>query len=54
VAIEIRYWLIKEIKAELSIFNIMGNDSLAALSHLAAGKSQYLQNLHGRMKDAAL
>lgn len=53
VAVEIRYWLIKEIKAELSIFNIMGNDSLAALSHLAAGKSQYL-NLHGRMEDTAL
>ena len=47
VAVEIRYWLMKEMKADLSIFNILGNDSMIELSHFAAGKSDYLKLLPG-------
>ena len=41
VAVEIRYWLMKDLKAELSIFDILGNTSLVALGHQIAGKSEY-------------
>lgn len=42
VAVEIRYWLAKEMKADMSIFEIMGDRSLAALSLLVAGRSGFL------------
>ena len=42
VAVEIRYWLAKEMKADMSIFEIMGDRSLAALSLLIAARSTYL------------
>lgn len=41
VAVEIRYWLIKEMKADVSIFTIMSDDSLDVLSYMAAGTSAY-------------
>ncbi len=41
VAVEMRYWMAKEMKADVSIFDIMGNGSLAALSLLIAEKSGF-------------
>lgn len=43
VAVEIRYWLLKEIKAELAVFEILGSKSISQLSVLAARKSEFLQ-----------
>lgn len=43
VAVEIRYWFLKEFKAELAIFHILGSESILKLSILAAEKSDYLQ-----------
>ena len=40
VALEIRYWFMKEVRADLSVFEIMGKESLYSLSELAAGKSE--------------
>lgn len=41
VAVEIRYWLFKEMKADMSIFEIMRDQSLAALSLLIATRSSF-------------
>lgn len=41
VAIEIQYWLVKEMKADVAIFKIMSDDSLDVLSYMAAGASAY-------------
>ena len=43
VAVEIRYWFLKEFKAELAVFHILGSESILTLSLLAAEKSDYLQ-----------
>ena len=40
VALEIRYWFAKEIKSDMSIFEIMGKESLFALGGLGAEKSE--------------
>lgn len=40
VAVEVRYWLRMHLKAELSIFEMLGNTSLAALGYSIASKSQ--------------
>ncbi|KAI9742337.1 MAG: hypothetical protein M1818_003870 [Claussenomyces sp. TS43310] len=40
VAVELRYWLAKEMQADLSIFEIMGDASLGKLSGLIAKKSK--------------
>lgn len=41
VALEVRYWFMKEMKANIPIFDIMQNQSLLALGQFAAGKSEY-------------
>ena len=43
VAVEIRYWLLKECQADLAVFHILGSESILKLSLLAAEKSAYLQ-----------
>ena len=43
VAVEIRYWFLKEFKAEIAVFDILGSESIAALSVLAARRSDYVQ-----------
>ena len=40
VAVEVRYWLRMHFKAELSIFEMLGNTSLAALGYSIASKSE--------------
>lgn len=42
-AVEIRYWLLKEMKAELAVFEILGSKSISQLRVLAAQKSEFLQ-----------
>ncbi|CAD6579781.1 MAG: hypothetical protein ASARMPRED_009250 [Alectoria sarmentosa] len=41
VALEVRYWYMKEMKANIPIFDIMQNQSLLAPGQFAAGKSDY-------------
>ena len=41
VALEVRYWFMKEMKANIPIFDIMQNQSLLALGQVTAGKSEY-------------
>ena len=43
VAVEIRYWFLKEFQAEMALFHILGSESILKLSLLAAEKSTYLQ-----------
>lgn len=43
VAVELRFWFANEVKAELSVFNILANRSILELGHHAASKCQYLQ-----------
>lgn len=43
VAVELRYWLAKEVRSDLSIFEIMGDRSLTELSVEIAQKSAYYQ-----------
>lgn len=50
VAFEVRYWFMKEMKADLAIFDIMSSRSLLALGQLAAGKSECCQNLENGAK----
>ena len=40
VAVEIRYWLMKHLQADLSIFEVLSNVSLAELGYRIAGKSE--------------
>ena len=42
VAIDIRFWFLKEIKADITVFRILGNESMAVLCLLAAGKSGFV------------
>ncbi|MCJ1405286.1 hypothetical protein MMC11_008513 [Xylographa trunciseda] len=42
MAVELRNWFAKEVKANVAIFEILGNGSMAALGLLAAGKSLYV------------
>ena len=44
VAVELRNWFAKEMKADVAIFDIMNGVSIAAVSQTAAGKSQYKQS----------
>ncbi|KAI9695597.1 MAG: Type I Iterative PKS [Bogoriella megaspora] len=41
VAVELRFWFASEIKADVSVFNILGNNSIAKLGMLAAEKSEF-------------
>lgn len=41
VALEIRYWFIKELKANISVLEIMASPSLSALASVAADKTEY-------------
>lgn len=41
VAVELLFWFGNEIKADMSVFSILGNNSIADLGVLAAGKSEY-------------
>lgn len=41
-AIELRTWFSKEIGVTLSVFDILGSESVAALSQRISGKSQYV------------
>ncbi|KAL9121038.1 MAG: hypothetical protein Q9187_002404 [Circinaria calcarea] len=41
VAVEIRYWFATEVKAEITVVDILESGSVVALSALAAGKSRY-------------
>lgn len=43
VAVELRFWFSTEIKADVSVFNILANDSILSLGQLAASKSEHLQ-----------
>ncbi|KAL2050089.1 hypothetical protein ABVK25_009592 [Lepraria finkii] len=43
VAVEIRYWFLKESKAEVTVFNILESESISKLSVFAAEKSDYVQ-----------
>ena len=42
VAVEMRNWLAKELRADVAVFELMGNTSIASLGPLIAVKSQYL------------
>ena len=44
VALEVRYWFSKELKADITIFDIMQSQSVLALGKFAAGKSAYRQD----------
>lgn len=50
VAVEIRYWLMKEMKADMSIFRIMSNDSLDLLSFWIAGQSDFFRQEKEQME----
>ena len=41
VALEIRYWFMKELKADLAVLEIMGSPSLSVLAGIAAEKTEY-------------
>ncbi|MCJ1249687.1 hypothetical protein MMC30_006913 [Trapelia coarctata] len=41
VAVELRNWFIKELAADIAIFDIMGGTSLKAVGLLAAGRSKF-------------
>lgn len=41
VAVELRSWIVKEMRAEVTIFDIMQGQSLSVLGAVAAGKSGY-------------
>ena len=42
VALEVRYWFLKEMKANISVFDIMGSASLRILAEIVEGKSEYV------------
>ncbi|KAI1475846.1 KR domain-containing protein [Daldinia eschscholtzii] len=42
VAVELRFWFSNEMKADISVFNILANDAILALGRFAAGKSEHL------------
>lgn len=44
VALELRYWFIKEMKADVTIFDIMQSQSVLALGAFAAEKSDFRQS----------
>lgn len=41
VAVEIRNWFAKELKADIAIFDILGGSTVATVSSLAASKSRF-------------
>ncbi|KAI0485064.1 hypothetical protein GGR56DRAFT_681136 [Xylariaceae sp. FL0804] len=45
VAAELRFWFANEIRAEMSVFNILANENIEALGLLAAGKSKHLDGI---------
>jgi hypothetical protein len=42
VAVEIRNWFLKEMKADVAVFDVMGSGSISDLLGLVAGKSQFI------------
>lgn len=42
VAVEVRTWLFKEIKADISVFDILSNVPLATLARTIVGRSKYV------------
>ena len=44
VALEVRYWFMKEMKANIAVFDIMGSPSLRALAGIVWGKSEHAVN----------
>lgn len=42
VAVEMRNWLSKELRAEVAVFELMGNTSIANLGGTIAAKSYHL------------
>jgi acyl carrier protein len=44
VAVEIRYWFLKEFKAQIAVFEIIRSESIDKLFLLVASKTQYQQN----------
>lgn len=43
VAVEIRYWFLKAVNADVRVMDIMSNDSVADLCDTVAGRSQFGQ-----------
>ncbi len=43
VAVEIRYWFLKQFKSEVAVFDILGSESISQLGLLAVKQSEYLQ-----------
>ncbi|KAL8893510.1 MAG: hypothetical protein Q9192_005191 [Flavoplaca navasiana] len=43
VAVELRYWFLKEFKSEVAVFDILGTGSITQLGLLAVRQSEYLQ-----------
>lgn len=43
VAVELRYWFLKEFEADIAVFNIIESESISKLSVFAAEKSDYVQ-----------
>lgn len=43
VAVEVRYWFLKEFKAEVAVFDILGSESISQLGLLAVRQSEYWQ-----------
>ena len=41
VAVEIRYWFLKEFKAQVAVFEVLRSESIRALSLLVASKTQF-------------
>lgn len=42
VAVEMRNWLVKDMNADVAIFDILGGASIVAVSLVVAGRSGYL------------
>ena len=42
VAVEVRTWVFKEIKADISVFDVLSNVPLASLARTIVGKSKYV------------
>jgi acyl transferase domain-containing protein/NADPH:quinone reductase-like Zn-dependent oxidoreductase/NADP-dependent 3-hydroxy acid dehydrogenase YdfG len=42
VAVELRFWFANEMKADISVFNILSNDSIEVLGRFVATKSEHL------------
>ena len=47
VALEIRNWFIKEVEVDITVFEILGNESIADLSLEAARRCRHCHHCHG-------